>query len=43
MLKGQRAADACRGRWTDASREVLIVMSAIESEDASDLIARRVA
>ena len=41
--KGRRAADACRERWTDAGREVLIVMSAVESEDANDLVARMVA
>jgi hypothetical protein len=41
--EGKRAADLCRERWTDAGREVLIVMSAVESEDANDLIARRVA
>jgi hypothetical protein len=41
--EGKRAADACRERWTDAGREVLIVMSAVESEDANDLVARRVA
>jgi hypothetical protein len=41
--KGRRAADACRERWTDAGREVLIVMSAVENEDANDLVARRVA
>jgi hypothetical protein len=41
--EGKLAADACRERWTDAGREVLIVMSAVESEDANDLVARRVA
>jgi hypothetical protein len=41
--EGKRAADACRERWTNAGREVLIVMSAVESEDANDLVARRVA
>jgi hypothetical protein len=41
--EGKRAANACRERWTDAGREVLIVMSAVESEDANDLVARRVA
>ena len=41
--EGKRAADACRERWTDSGKEVLIVMSAVESEDANDLVARRVA
>jgi hypothetical protein len=41
--EGKLAADACRERWTDAGREVLIVMSAVESEDANDLVARRAA
>jgi CHC2 zinc finger/Toprim domain len=41
--EGKRAADECRERWTDAGREVLIVMSGVESEDANDLVARRVA
>jgi hypothetical protein len=41
--EGKRAADLCRDRWTDAGREVRIVMSAAENEDLNDLIARRVA
>jgi hypothetical protein len=41
--EGKRAANSCRERWTDARREVSIVMSAVENEDLNDLIARRVA
>jgi CHC2 zinc finger/Toprim domain len=41
--EGKLTADACRERWTDSGREVMIVMSAVESEDANDLVARRVA